>query len=86
MPHGLIPLRPHVARQACASYLPAAGVPLKVRSAMLGHASTSSLSMTEDRYTHLLPGDVARAKEALAAYLAPQRKSGENDTPDTRRP
>ena len=26
--------------------------------------------MTEDRYTHLLPDDVAKAKEALAAYLA----------------
>jgi len=67
---GLTPLRLHVARHACASYLRAAGVDLKVRSAILGHASTSSLSMTEDRYTHLMPDDIGKAKQALAAYLA----------------
>jgi hypothetical protein len=33
------PLRGHVARHACARYFGAAGVPLKVRSAILGHAS-----------------------------------------------
>jgi hypothetical protein len=33
--------------------------------------------------THLLPGDVARAKEALADYLARDDKN--TDTPDTRR-
>jgi integrase len=80
---GLPPLRLHVARHACASYLRAAGVPLKVRSAILGHASTSSLSMTEDRYTHLMPGDLEQAKEALAAYLRASRNGSENDTPDT---
>jgi integrase len=78
------PLRLHVARHACASYLRAAGVPLKVRSAILGHASTSSLSMTEDRYTHLMPGDLEAAKDALAAYLRTCRNGSENDTPDTR--
>jgi hypothetical protein len=75
--HGLTPLRLHVARHACASYLRAAGVPLKVRSAILGHASTSSLSMTEDRYTHLMPGDLDAAKLALAAYLRASRNGSE---------
>jgi integrase len=80
---GLSPLRLHVARHACASYLRAAGVPLKVRSAILGHASTSALSMTEDRYTHLMPGDLEAAKDALAAYLRTSRNGSGNDTPDT---
>jgi integrase len=80
---GLPPLRLHVARHACASYLRAAGVPLEVRSAILGHASTSSLSITEDRYTHLMPGDLDDAKNALAAYLGASRNGSENDTPDT---
>jgi integrase len=81
---GLTPLRLHVARHACASYLHAAGVSLKVRSAILGHASTSSLSMTEDRYTHLLPGDVEAAKTALARYLRGDGNDNSNDIPDTR--
>jgi integrase len=78
------PPRLHVARHACASYLRAAGVPLKVRSAILGHASTSSLSMTEDRYTHLMPGDVEAAKTALARYLRGAENDNSNDIPDTR--
>ena len=53
--HGLTPLR---VRHACASDLHAAGVSLKVRSAILGHSSSSSSSMTEDRYTHRMPDDV----------------------------
>jgi uncharacterized protein YceH (UPF0502 family) len=54
------------------------------RSAILRHASTSSLSMTEDRYTHLLAGDLDQAKTALAAYLRAFGSGSENDTPDTR--
>jgi integrase len=81
--HGLTSLRLHVARHACASYLHAAGVPLKVRSAILGHASTSSLSMTEDRYTHLMPGDVEAAKTPLARYLGGNESDNLNDIPDT---
>jgi site-specific recombinase XerD len=80
----MTPLRLHVARHACASYLHAAGVPLKVRSAILGHASTSSLAMTEDRYTHRMPGDVDAAKRALADYLARDESDSSNDIPDTR--
>ena len=57
---------------------------LKVRSAILGHASTSSLSMTEDRYTHLMPGDVEAAKTALARYLRGAENDNSNDIPDTR--
>ena len=42
--------------------------------------------MTEDRYTHLMPGDVAAAKRALASYLAASENDIGNDTPDTRGP
>jgi len=40
--------------------------------------------MTEDRYTHLMPGDVAAAKRALASYLAASENDIGNDTPDPR--
>ena len=66
---GLDPLRLHEARHAASSYLRRAGLDLKLRSVLMGHASTSSLSMTEDRYTHLMPDEVSDAKRALAAYL-----------------
>ena len=80
---GLTPLRLHVARHACVSCLRAAGVPLKVRSAILGHAPTSSVSMTEDHYAHLVHGDLEEAKTALAAYLRMSGNGSESDTPDT---
>jgi hypothetical protein len=54
--------------------LRAAGVPLKVRSAILGHASTSSLSVTEDRYTHLMPGDLDATMQALATYASLEKR------------
>ena len=58
-------------------------MPLKVRSANRGHARTSSLSMTEDHYTHLVPGDLEEAKTALPAYLRMSGNGSESDTPDT---
>jgi integrase len=66
---GLEPLRLHEARHAASSYLRRAGLDLKLRSVLMGHASASSRSMTEDRYTHLMPDEVADAKRALGAYL-----------------
>jgi hypothetical protein len=59
----------HEARHAASSYPRRAGLDLKLRSVLMGHASTLSLPMTEDRYTHLMPDEVADAKRALAAYL-----------------
>jgi hypothetical protein len=40
--------------------------------------------MTEDRYTHLMPGDLEQTKDALATYLRTSRNGSENETPDTR--
>ena len=46
----------------------------------MGHASTATTdggpaSITDDRYTHLLPGDIEAAGKALSAYLRRQTKS-----------
>jgi integrase len=67
-------LRLHESRHTAASWLRAAGIDLKTRSVLMGHASTASTdrghgSITDDRYTHLLPGEVENAGKRFAAYL-----------------
>ena len=44
----------------------AAGVNAKALSAYMGH---SSITITLDRYGHLMPGSEAEAAELLEAYL-----------------
>jgi len=44
----------------------AAGVNLKALSEFLGHAS---ITITVDRYGHLLPGSIGEARKLLDAYL-----------------
>lgn len=68
------PIRLHEARHTASSWMRAAGIDLKVRSTLMGHATIASTdggrgSITEDRYTHLLPGDIEAAGRALAIYL-----------------
>jgi integrase len=53
----------------------AAGVNLKALSTFMGHAS---ITITLDRYGHLLPGSEAEAAGLLNAYLA-RRPPGPND-------
>jgi integrase len=70
----LKPIRLHEARHTASSWMRAAGIDLKVRSTLMGHATIASTdsgrrSITEDRYTHPLPGDIEAAGQALAAYL-----------------
>jgi len=75
---GLTPIRLHEARHTAASYLRAAGLDLKVRATLMGHASTATTargSITDDRYTHLLPGDLEGAGQALASFLGRADKS-----------
>jgi hypothetical protein len=48
--------------------------PLHLRSVLMGHASTASTdsgprSITDDCYTHVLPGEIERAGEQFEAYL-----------------
>jgi integrase len=62
----LEPIGLHPARHTSASLFIAAGVNVKALSEFLGH---SSITITLDRYGHLLPGSIAEATSLLDAYL-----------------
>jgi integrase len=73
----LEPIRLQDCRHTASSWMRAAGIDLKVRSVLMGHASTASTdngpgSITDDRYTHLLPGEIEDAGEMLEAYVLAQ--------------
>jgi integrase len=59
-------LRLHEARHCYASFMIDAGVNLKALSSFMGHAS---ITITLDRYGHLLPGSEDEAAELLDGYL-----------------
>ena len=61
------PIRFHGLRHTSATLLLQAGVPITVVSKRLGH---SKVSMTLDRYAHVLPGTEADAAQKLGALLA----------------
>jgi integrase len=66
---GLEPLEPiglHEARHTFASLMIAAGVNAKSLSTYMGH---SSITITYDRYGHLMPGNEDEAADLLDAYL-----------------
>ena len=56
----------HECRHTCASLMIAAGVNAKALSEYLGHAS---VTITFDRYGHLMPGNEDEAAGLLDAYL-----------------
>jgi integrase len=56
----------HEARQTCASIFIAAGVNVKALSAYMGH---SSITVTLDRYGHLMPGNEEEAVGLVDGYL-----------------
>jgi integrase len=62
----LEPVGLHEARHSCASIFIAAGVNVKALSSYLGHAS---ISITMDRYGHLMPGNETEAVGLVDAYL-----------------
>ena len=64
---GLAPLGFHEARHTFASFAIAAGVNAKALSTYMGHAS---VTITYDRYGHLMPGNEAQAAGLLDAYLS----------------
>ena len=77
--HKLEPIRLQDCRHTASSWMRAAGIDLKIRSVLMGHASTASTdrgpgSITDDRYTHLLPGEIEEAGKQFAAYLTAQVK------------
>jgi integrase len=56
----------HECRHTYASFMIAAGVNAKALSVYMGH---STVTITFDRYGHLMPGNEAQAAELLDAYL-----------------
>jgi integrase len=64
---GVEPISLHECRHTFASLMVAAGVNAKALSSYMGH---SSITITLDRYGHLMPGNEDAAAELLDAYLA----------------
>jgi integrase len=67
---GLPSIRFHDLRHACATLLLSEGVPIKVVQEVLGH---SSVSVTMDVYSHVLPDMQERAAAAMEAMLSDER-------------
>jgi integrase len=67
----LEPIGLHESRHTYAAFMIAAGVNAKALSAYMGH---SSITMTLDRYGHLMPGNEEAAASLLVAYL--EREQG----------
>jgi integrase len=65
-PKALEPISLHECRHTFASLMIAAGVNTKALSSYMGH---SSITITLDRYGHLMPGNEDAAAELLDAYL-----------------
>ncbi len=63
---GLEPLGLHEARHCAASFMIAAGLNLKAISTFMGH---STITVTLDRYGHLLPGSRDEAQALMDSYL-----------------
>lgn len=70
---GLPPIRLHDLRHTYASLALKAGVPLKVVSERLGHASTK---ITADTYQHVTKGMDREAAEKVAALVFGRREGG----------
>ena len=69
---GLEPLGFHEGRHTYASLMIAAGINAKALSTYMGHAN---ISITFDRYGHLMPGNESEARGLLDAYL--EREGGQ---------
>lgn len=71
---GLEPIGLHEARHTTATWLDHAGVSPKVASQFMGHKTPEyqpgAARITLERYTHVLPGELERARNLLDAFLA----------------
>jgi integrase len=68
---GLDRITPHECRHTFASLMIAAGVNAKALSTYMGHAN---ISITLDRYGHLMPGNEEEAAGLLDSYLTAQQE------------
>jgi integrase len=66
---GLTPISPHECRHTFATIAIAAGVNIKALQTFMGHAS---ITITLDRYGHVLPGSESEAAAHVNRYLANQ--------------
>jgi len=64
--NGLTPISLHECRHSYAAYMIAAGINPKALSTYMGH---SSITITLDRYGHLLPGNESEAAHLLDTWL-----------------
>ena len=66
-------ITPHECRHTCASWLDAAGVRPVVVSQLMGHATPlrqpGAAQITQERYTHALPGELEQACELFERWL-----------------
>lgn len=69
---GQTAINPHECRHTFASFMIAAGVNIKALQVFMGHAS---ITVTLDRYGHLMPGSEDQAGGLLDAYLTAQTAS-----------
>ncbi|OEV13145.1 site-specific integrase [Streptomyces nanshensis] len=79
---GLPPIRLHDLRHGAATLAHAAGADLKDIQELLGH---SSITITADTYTSLLPEADLAIAEAAARLVPRARATGENDEPKAER-
>jgi integrase len=84
---GLRRITAHECRHTCATWLDAAGVRPVVVSQLMGHATPTrqagAAHITQERYTHALPGDLEQARRKLDGFLteqAQQEQAGETIT------
>jgi len=68
----LTPIGLHECRHTYASFMIAAGVNAKALSTYMGH---SSITITLDRYGHLMPGNEEEAAGMLGAYLEREERT-----------
>lgn len=72
-PSILTPINLQECRHTCATWLDHAGVSPKVASQWMGHATPESqpgaAAITLNRYTHVLAGELERARDLLDAFL-----------------
>jgi hypothetical protein len=70
---GLAPITLQQARHTAATWLDAAGLPPKIASVLMGHATPQrqpgAAQITLARYTQSLPEDIEHARALLDAYL-----------------
>lgn len=67
----------HECRHTCITWLDAAGARPKVVSKLAGHSTVArqegGAQITQERYTHTLPGDLEKARAQLEAFIANHR-------------